>query len=68
MLGEFTVASLLNYDNLQVAINQQAQSSVGVSVALAAASLIFVFVLLFALSFLGRKRRRPAAVVQLEEK
>ncbi len=68
VLGEFTVASLLNYDNLQVAINQQAQSSVGVSVALAAASLIFVFVLLFALSFLGRKRRRPAAVVQLEEK
>ncbi|GAB3266336.1 ABC transporter permease [Kineosporia babensis] len=56
VLGEFTVASLLNYDNLQVAINLQAQASVGVSVALAAAALIFVFILLFALSFVGRRR------------
>ncbi len=56
VLGEFTVASLLNYDNLQVAINLQAQASVGVSVALAAAALVFVFVLLFALSFVGRRR------------
>lgn len=56
MLGEFTVASLLNYDNLQVAINLQAQASVGVAVALSAAALAFVFVLLFALSFVGRRR------------
>ncbi|MBT0767533.1 ABC transporter permease subunit [Kineosporia sp. J2-2] len=65
VLGEFTVASLLNYDNLQVAINLQAQASVGVSVALAAASLMFVFVLLFALSFVGR--RRPARVTAEEK-
>ncbi|GLY14369.1 ABC transporter permease subunit [Kineosporia rhizophila] len=56
VLGEFTVASLLNYDNLQVAINLQAQASVGVAVALSAAALAFVFVLLFALSFVGRRR------------
>ncbi|GAA3631317.1 ABC transporter permease subunit [Kineosporia mesophila] len=65
VLGEFTVASLLNYDNLQVVMNNVAQISSGVTVALAAASLMFVFVLLFALSFVGR--RRPARVIAEEK-
>jgi putative spermidine/putrescine transport system permease protein len=61
VLGEFTVASLLNYVNLQVAMNNTAQANAGVSVAVAAASLLFVFILLFALSFVGRRRRGSAA-------
>ena len=57
VLGEFTVASLLNYVNLQVAMNNLAQSNAGVSVAVAAAALLGVFILLIALSFVGRPRR-----------
>jgi len=53
-LGEFTVASLLNYVNLQVAVNQLAQANAGVSVAVAAALLLFTFVLLLVLSLVGR--------------
>jgi len=66
VLGEFTVASLLNYDNLQVAITEEGQADAGTAIALAAASLIFVFVLLFALSFVGRRRRpgRPGATAE----
>ena len=66
VLGEFTVASLLNYTNLQVAINQESQVSAGVSIALAAGSLMFVFVLLFALSFIGRRRRPGGSAVPAE--
>jgi putative spermidine/putrescine transport system permease protein len=57
VLGEFTVASLLNYVNLQVAMNNIALANANVSVAVASASLLFVFLLLFALSFVGRRRR-----------
>jgi putative spermidine/putrescine transport system permease protein len=53
-LGEFTVASLLNYVNLQVAVNQLAQANAGVSVAVAAALLLFTFVLLLVLAIVGR--------------
>lgn len=67
VLGEFTVASLLNYDNLQVVINLQAQASAGVAMALAAAALIFVFVLLFVLSFVGPRRRPTASGTTAEE-
>jgi putative spermidine/putrescine transport system permease protein len=61
VLGEFTVASLLNYVNLQVAMYTTAQENAGVSIAVAAASLLVVFVLLFALSFVGRRRRGSAS-------
>ncbi|MFI7585569.1 ABC transporter permease [Spongisporangium articulatum] len=57
VLGEYTVASLLNYVNVQVAMFQVAQSQAGVSEAVASASLAVVFFLLFALSFVGRRRR-----------
>jgi putative spermidine/putrescine transport system permease protein len=53
-LGEFTVASLLNYVNLQVGVNQLAQANAGVSVAVAAALLLFTFVLLLVLAIVGR--------------
>ena len=52
-MGEFTVASLLNYVNLQVAVNQLAQANAGVSVAVVAALLLFTFLLLLVLSLVG---------------
>ena len=58
VLGEFTVASLLNYVNMQVAMNNLQQANAGVSTAVASAALLFVFVLLVALSFVGSRRRR----------
>jgi putative spermidine/putrescine transport system permease protein len=59
-LGEFTVASLLNYVNLQVAVNQLAQANAGVSVAVAAALLLFTFLLLLVLSLVGGGNRRTS--------
>jgi putative spermidine/putrescine transport system permease protein len=56
VLGEFTVANLLNYVNLQVAINMLGRANAGVSIAVAAAALIFVFALLLILTFAGRGR------------
>jgi putative spermidine/putrescine transport system permease protein len=60
VLGEFTVASLLNYVNVQVAMNNAAQANAGVSVAVASGALLVVFILLFALSFVGARRRGSA--------
>lgn len=57
VMGEFTIASLTNYDNLQVVINLLGKSEAQVSVAASLATLVFVFVLLLALSFVGRGRR-----------
>jgi putative spermidine/putrescine transport system permease protein len=57
VLGEFTIANLLNYVNLQVAIALLGRANAGVSIAVAVASLLFVFVLLVLLSFVGRPRR-----------
>jgi putative spermidine/putrescine transport system permease protein len=57
VMGEFTVASLLNYVNVQVAMNNLSQDNAGVAVAVAAGALLVVFILLFALSFVGRPRR-----------
>jgi putative spermidine/putrescine transport system permease protein len=61
VLGEFTIANLLNYVNLQVAINMLGRANAGVSIAVAAASLLFAFALLLVLSFAGRPRRAGAA-------
>jgi putative spermidine/putrescine transport system permease protein len=57
VLGEFTIASLLNYNNLQVVINLLGKSDANTSVAASLAALTFAFVLLLALSFVGRGRR-----------
>ncbi|WP_270888382.1 ABC transporter permease [Pedococcus sp. 5OH_020] len=55
VLGEFTLASLLNFDNLQVEINVIGKRDAGLSVAVALASMIFAFVVLFVLGFIGRR-------------
>jgi putative spermidine/putrescine transport system permease protein len=62
VLGEFTIASLLNRDNLQVAINLLGKSSATMSVAVSFASLVLAFVLLLLLSLFGDRRRRSADV------
>ena len=58
VLGEFTIASLLNRTNLQVAINFLGKSSATVSVAVSLAALLLAFVLLLLLSLLGDRRRK----------
>jgi putative spermidine/putrescine transport system permease protein len=60
VLGEYTFANLLTYENLQVAIAYVGLVSAGTSIAVAVASLLFAFVLLMILSFVGRPRERFA--------
>lgn len=60
VLGEFTFAQLLNFENLQVAIAYVGLVSAGTSIAVAVASLLFAFTLLMILSFVGRPRERVA--------
>jgi putative spermidine/putrescine transport system permease protein len=57
VLGEFTLANILGYVNVQVEINQLGQANAGVSIAVSVASLLFAFVLLMVLSFVGAARR-----------
>ncbi|HVC75608.1 MAG TPA: ABC transporter permease subunit [Candidatus Micrarchaeaceae archaeon] len=63
VLGEYTVANLLNFENLQVALVTLGRLNAGVSIAVAVAGLMFTFGLLVALSFVGRTRSqvKPAA-------
>jgi putative spermidine/putrescine transport system permease protein len=60
VLGEFTVASLLLYTNLQVALYDISRASLnaGVLFSTSAAALLFSFILLLALSYVGRRRDR----------
>jgi putative spermidine/putrescine transport system permease protein len=60
VLGEFTFANLLAFENFQVAILYVGLVSAGTSIAVAVASLLFTFVLLMILSFVGRPRERVA--------
>ncbi len=62
VLGEYTFANLLAYENLQVAIAFLGLANAGVSIAVAVASLMFAFILLLVLSFVGRRRSRVAWV------
>ena len=57
VLGEFTIASLLNRSNLQVGINLLGKSSATMSVAVSLAALILAFVLLLLLSLFGDRRK-----------
>ena len=57
VLGEFTIASLLNRTNLQVAINLLGKSSATMSVAVSLAALLLAFVLLLLLSLFGDRRK-----------
>ncbi|WP_309117361.1 ABC transporter permease subunit [Saccharothrix sp.] len=60
VLGEFTIASLLNFDTLQVQVNLLGKRNAGVSIAVSLLSLLFAFVLLFLLSFVGGRRGSSA--------
>jgi putative spermidine/putrescine transport system permease protein len=60
VLGEFTIAQNLLYNNLQVEIAMLGRANAGVSIAVAVASLLFAFVILILLSFVGRGRRTRA--------
>lgn len=60
VLGEFTFANLLAFENLQVAILYVGLVSATTSIAVAVASLLFAFILLMILSFVGRPKDRVA--------
>jgi putative spermidine/putrescine transport system permease protein len=59
VLGEFTIAYLLLYNNLQVELYSISRNTpnAGVLFSTATAALLFAFVLLLILSFAGRRRR-----------
>ena len=71
VLGEFTIASLLNRSNLQVGINLLGKSSATMSVAVSLAALVLAFVLLLLLSLFGGRGVRasidPAPVTPAKE-
>jgi len=56
VLGEYTIASLTNYENLQVVIALLGKSEARTSVAASLATLMFAMVLLLLLSYVGRGR------------
>jgi putative spermidine/putrescine transport system permease protein len=57
VLGEFTISSLLEFDTLQVVINQIGKRDASIAVAVSLAALCLAFVLLFLLSFVDRPGR-----------
>jgi putative spermidine/putrescine transport system permease protein len=57
VLGEYTIASLLNRQNLQVAIALLGKSSATMSVAVSLAALVLAFILLLLLSLFGDRRK-----------
>jgi putative spermidine/putrescine transport system permease protein len=58
VLGEYTIANNLLYNNLQVELVHLGRTNAGVSIAVAVASLLFAFVLLIGISFVGSRPRR----------
>ncbi|MGH3447164.1 MAG: ABC transporter permease [Nocardioidaceae bacterium] len=57
VLGEYTFASLLHFNTLQVVIAQRGLRDARVSTALSLATLAFGFVVLFVMSFVGSRRK-----------
>lgn len=57
VLGEYTFASLLNFNTLQVTIAQQSKANAQESVAASLASILFAALLLIGLSFVSGSRR-----------
>ena len=57
VLGEFTLASLLNFPTLQVAINLIGKRDAALSIAVSLAALLLAFLLLLVLSAVGGPRR-----------
>ncbi|MCA1982941.1 ABC transporter permease [Nocardioides nematodiphilus] len=62
VLGEFTFASLLNYQTLPVVIDLFGKSDSHVSVAASLGTIVFASLLLLLLSFAGRRSRGPKGV------
>ena len=58
VLGEYTIANNLLYNNLQVELVHLGRTNAGVSIAVAVAALLFAFILLVALAFVGSRGRR----------
>lgn len=56
VLGEFTIASLLNFDTLQVVINLLGKRDASVAVAVSVAALLFAFGLLLVLAHVAPRR------------
>lgn len=67
VLGEYTVAQNLLYNNLQVELVHLERANAGTSIAVAVASLLFAFVILVILALVGGRprRARPEAVTTL---
>jgi putative spermidine/putrescine transport system permease protein len=65
VLGEFTIANLFAYKNLQVAMYLLGKSDAKISVAVGLASLVFAFVVLFAMSFIGNARGGGSPLARL---
>jgi putative spermidine/putrescine transport system permease protein len=63
VLGEYTIANNLLYNNLQVELVHLGRANAGVSIAVAVASLLFAFLLLLVLAFIGGRPRRMRADV-----
>jgi putative spermidine/putrescine transport system permease protein len=59
VLGEFTISSLLDFNTLQVIINQLGKRNASIAVAVSLAALCFAFTLLFILSFAGQRPVGP---------
>jgi putative spermidine/putrescine transport system permease protein len=62
VLGEYTFASLLNYQTLPVVIELFGKSDARVSVAASLGTILFASALLLLLSFVGRRSRGPKGV------
>jgi putative spermidine/putrescine transport system permease protein len=60
VLGEFTIASLLNFNTLQVVINLLGKRNGATAVAVSAAALVFAFLLLLVLAQVAPRRRDNA--------
>ena len=65
VLGEFTLASLLNFPNLQVAVNLIGKRDAALSIAVSLAALLLAFALLLALSTVAGRRRTSREVEPL---
>jgi putative spermidine/putrescine transport system permease protein len=66
VLGEYTIASLLNFDTLQVVIALLGKRNAYVSVAVSLAALIFAFLLVLGIAYLAPGGRSRAPQVEEE--
>lgn len=65
VLGEFTIASLLNFNTMQVVINLIGKRDATISVAVSIGALAFAFLLLFALPTSSRRGKINAKLTEL---